>query len=417
MQRVERAVARLARSPSRSTDWLSPPAKPDCSRKSASLSSSDWRSTASASSGLNFCRCGSAWRASSCNNTAGRARVPSRQRRYIASVPVAANAAQSVPRRPPPPELPALLDRPDAVADRDVDADDGAGVARARADQQRVPRRPRRRGGSLPILLFSLPRRRDRRPRRTSCGSCASRSRCFSSRRGALVRSPATHRITIGWLLVLASSNGLIASFEIPARQSMIIELVGREDLPDAIALNSSGFNLARIVGPGIAAVVIARLGIAWCFGLNAVSYVAVLVGLVHDPPAAVRAARAAARRPWEGIAKGCATCATRRRSRALMTDRHRVLHPRRAGARADAGRRARHVRPRRRRLRTAALACSASADSIGALGLAAVGDRGLADAAADRRVDALAALLIAFSFTACRWLGYVAAARASASR
>ena len=87
-------------------------------------------------------------------------------------------------------------------------------------------------------------------------------------------------RITIGWLLALATLNGLISAFEIPARQSLIIELVGREDLPGAIALNSSGFNLARVVGPSIGALVIAKLGLSWCFGLNALSYVTVLVGL-----------------------------------------------------------------------------------------------------------------------------------------
>lgn len=87
-------------------------------------------------------------------------------------------------------------------------------------------------------------------------------------------------RITVGWLLVFATLNGLISAFEIPARQSLVIDLVGREDLPGAIALNSSGFNLARIVGPSIGAIVIAQLSIAWCFGVNALSYVTVLVGL-----------------------------------------------------------------------------------------------------------------------------------------
>jgi MFS family permease len=86
--------------------------------------------------------------------------------------------------------------------------------------------------------------------------------------------------ITIGWLLVLATFSGVISAFEIPARQSLVIELVGREDLPGAIALNSSGFNLARVVGPSIAAAVIARFGLAWCFGVNALSYIAVLIGL-----------------------------------------------------------------------------------------------------------------------------------------
>jgi MFS family permease len=86
--------------------------------------------------------------------------------------------------------------------------------------------------------------------------------------------------INIAWLLGLATINGLITAFEVPARQSLVIELVGRDDLPGAIALNSSGFNLARIVGPSIGAIIIAKLGISWCFGVNAASYIAVLVGL-----------------------------------------------------------------------------------------------------------------------------------------
>lgn len=86
--------------------------------------------------------------------------------------------------------------------------------------------------------------------------------------------------ITIEWLLVLATLNGIFSAFEIPSRQSLVIELVGREDLPGAIALNSSGFNLARIIGPSLGAIIIAQLGIAWCFGVNALSYVAVLLGL-----------------------------------------------------------------------------------------------------------------------------------------
>lgn len=85
---------------------------------------------------------------------------------------------------------------------------------------------------------------------------------------------------TIGWLVVLAFASGVINALEIPARQSLMVELVGRDDLRDAIALNSSGFNLARIVGPALGAAAIAQLGLAWCFGLNALSYVAVLVAL-----------------------------------------------------------------------------------------------------------------------------------------
>jgi predicted MFS family arabinose efflux permease len=57
----------------------------------------------------------------------------------------------------------------------------------------------------------------------------------------------------------------------------MIVDLVGRDDVLDAIALNSGGFNLARIVGPSIAAAVIASVGLSWCFGVNALSYIAVI--------------------------------------------------------------------------------------------------------------------------------------------
>jgi MFS family permease len=88
--------------------------------------------------------------------------------------------------------------------------------------------------------------------------------------------------INFAWLLAITTLGGLISAFEIPARQSMIVELVAREDLVEAIALNSGGFNLARIIGPSIAAVVLAKFGLAWCFGLNALSYFAVLGNLVR---------------------------------------------------------------------------------------------------------------------------------------
>jgi MFS family permease len=87
-------------------------------------------------------------------------------------------------------------------------------------------------------------------------------------------------RIDFVSLLVLTTLNGVISAFEIPARQAMIVELVTRDDLVDAIALNSGGFNLARIIGPSIAAIVLARWGVAACFAINAVSYFAVLGSL-----------------------------------------------------------------------------------------------------------------------------------------
>jgi MFS family permease len=112
--------------------------------------------------------------------------------------------------------------------------------------------------------------------------------------------------ISIGWLLALATFQGIISSAEIPARQSLIVELVNRDDLPRAIALQSSGFNLARIVGPALAALVIAKLGIAWAFGVNALSYTAVLLslGLVQLPP---WQPAPKLMRPWEGIRESVA--------------------------------------------------------------------------------------------------------------
>lgn len=111
-------------------------------------------------------------------------------------------------------------------------------------------------------------------------------------------------RVTITALTLLALLAGVINAFDIPTRQSLIVELVGREDIVDAIALNSSGFNLARIVGPSIAAIVIDRLGLAWCFALNAVSYLFVLaaLGRIRLP---AQEPRAHAASPIEGLREG----------------------------------------------------------------------------------------------------------------
>lgn len=97
-----------------------------------------------------------------------------------------------------------------------------------------------------------------------------------------------TGHLTIAWLLGLSLIGGVLAAFEIPARQSLMVELVGKEDLPQAIGLNSTGFNLARVMGPSVAAIVVAQLGVSWTFGLNALSYLAVLIALwmIHLAPA-----------------------------------------------------------------------------------------------------------------------------------
>ncbi|MFD0672120.1 MFS transporter [Cohnella sp. GCM10027633] len=81
-------------------------------------------------------------------------------------------------------------------------------------------------------------------------------------------------------ILVMAFLLGISNTFDMPTRQSMNIELVGREDLMNAVALNSMTFNLARIVGPAIGALLMATVGVGWCYMLNGISFIVVLLTL-----------------------------------------------------------------------------------------------------------------------------------------
>jgi MFS family permease len=87
--------------------------------------------------------------------------------------------------------------------------------------------------------------------------------------------------VKVWHVFVLAALLGVVNAFDIPARQAFLMDMVGREDLINAIALNSSMFNGARIIGPAIAGILVAKIGEGWCFFANAVSYVAVIAGLV----------------------------------------------------------------------------------------------------------------------------------------
>jgi MFS family permease len=89
------------------------------------------------------------------------------------------------------------------------------------------------------------------------------------------------HIVRVWEIIVLASLLGAVNAFDIPARQSFLIDMVGREDLMNAIALNSSMFNGARVIGPAIAGLLVAWIGEGWCFFANAVSYIAVIAGLL----------------------------------------------------------------------------------------------------------------------------------------
>lgn len=171
--------------------------------------------------------------------------------------------------------------------------------------------------GSLPILLFSL-----------YAGVMVDRSdklRLVKIAQSLLLFEAAllwwftwSGQITIPILLVLATFGGIVGSVEIPARQSLMIDLVGREDLRDAIALNSSGFNLARIVGPSLGALIVAQFGLAWCFGVNTLSYLTVLVGLATIAlPQHVRVP--ATQTPWAGMRDGVRYVAGHSPVRALV--------------------------------------------------------------------------------------------------
>jgi MFS family permease len=95
---------------------------------------------------------------------------------------------------------------------------------------------------------------------------------------GALVY---LHLIQLWHLIAFALGAGVVGAFDIPIRQSFNVEMVGREDLPSAIALNSTAFNTARVAGPAVGGFLIHQISIAGCFIINALSFVAIIVALM----------------------------------------------------------------------------------------------------------------------------------------
>lgn len=133
--------------------------------------------------------------------------------------------------------------------------------------------------GSLPVLLFTL-----------IGGVVADRvqkriiiilTQIFSMILSFLLAVLTSMDAVMVWhILLLATLFGIVNAFDIPARQSFQIEMVGREDLLNAIALNSAAFNAARIIGPAVAGLLIGYLGLEICFYINAFSFIPVIVGL-----------------------------------------------------------------------------------------------------------------------------------------
>jgi MFS family permease len=111
-------------------------------------------------------------------------------------------------------------------------------------------------------------------------------------------------KIRVWEIVVLAALVGVVNAFDIPARQAFLVDMVGRESLMNAIALNSSMFNAARVIGPAIAGILVAWIGEGWCFFANAVSFIAVIFGLLMmrvERPAVVDAAGSS----WEKVMEG----------------------------------------------------------------------------------------------------------------
>lgn len=115
----------------------------------------------------------------------------------------------------------------------------------------------------------------------------------------------ATGVVTVPIIAALACLAGVVGAFDLPTRQSFIIEMVGTDDLPSAIALNASVFNTARVVGPALAGTIVAAAGEAPCFFLNGASYLAALWALLGMRFEAVQARPAPER--GAGIRSGLA--------------------------------------------------------------------------------------------------------------
>ncbi len=134
--------------------------------------------------------------------------------------------------------------------------------------------------GSLGVLAFTLYAGiiADRTDKRRTVVITQSLSMLLAFSLATLVL---IHQVTVWHVMVLATLLGIVNAFDIPTRQAFIVEIVGKENLMNAIALNSSMFNAARVVGPAIAGTLIGIVGVGVCFLLNGLSYIAVIGGLL----------------------------------------------------------------------------------------------------------------------------------------
>jgi MFS family permease len=133
---------------------------------------------------------------------------------------------------------------------------------------------------SMPILLFTLVGGvvADRFPKRKIILITQMVLMSFALTLAVMV---STGIVTVWYVLIIAFLIGTASAFDIPAKQSFFIEMVGRESLLNAIALNSAAFNGARVIGPTIAGILISHFSLAACFYINALSFLALIIGLL----------------------------------------------------------------------------------------------------------------------------------------
>ena len=117
-----------------------------------------------------------------------------------------------------------------------------------------------------------------------------------------------TGLVQVWHVVVLAVLLGAVNSFDGPARQAFVVDMVGRDDLPNAIALNSMTFNAARVVGPAFGGILLATVGSAWCFAINGFSFLAVIFSLLamKIPPMHKYHDK---RSPWQQLKSGISYC------------------------------------------------------------------------------------------------------------
>ncbi len=126
--------------------------------------------------------------------------------------------------------------------------------------------------------------------------------------------------IHVSMILVLSFVVGCMQAFSTPAYLSFIPEIVGRAHLANAVALNSMQFNLSRLMGPVIGGVLLASLGVAWCFGLNALSFVAMFLVLLFAPSSPPSTASVSASSLLAQIRDGFAAVFSRKELVAIIT-------------------------------------------------------------------------------------------------